>query len=385
MMQKKHQRVYASINLDAVEENFENMKNNLTPGTKMIAVVKADAYGHGAVKISRLMQEKDYIWGFAVAAVEEAEELRENGIKKPILILGYAFREHYETLVREEIRPAVFSYEMAKELSETAGKLHKILPIHLAVDTGMTRIGFRKPEESLEEIIHISKLPNIRIEGMFTHFARADEEDLTSARNQFEKYRQFLRLLSDAGIKIPVRHCNNSAGILWHREGDLDAVRPGITIYGVYPSEEVVNTGVSLTPVMELKSHISHVKDVEPGVAVSYGGTFVTHRENTRIATIPVGYADGYPRSLSNKGCVLIQGKRAEILGRVCMDQFMVDVTDIPEAVLGAEVTLLGKDGGDEINIGELAAWSQRFPYEFLCCISKRVPRVYISKKIQKL
>ncbi|MBS6195729.1 MAG: alanine racemase [Clostridiales bacterium] len=384
-MQKKHQRVYASINLDAVEENFENMKNNLTPGTKMIAVVKADAYGHGAVKISRLMQEKDYIWGFAVAAVEEAEELRENGIKKPILILGYAFREHYETLVREEIRPAVFSYEMAKELSETAGKLHKILPIHLAVDTGMTRIGFRKPEESLEEIIHISKLPNIRIEGMFTHFARADEEDLTSARNQFEKYRQFLRLLSDAGIKIPVRHCNNSAGILWHREGDLDAVRPGITIYGVYPSEEVVNTGVSLTPVMELKSHISHVKDVEPGVAVSYGGTFVTHRENTRIATIPVGYADGYPRSLSNKGCVLIQGKRAEILGRVCMDQFMVDVTDIPEAVLGAEVTLLGKDGGDEINIGELAAWSQRFPYEFLCCISKRVPRVYISKKIQKL
>lgn len=380
-MQNKHSRVYASIDLDAVEENFENMKNNLTPGTKMIAVVKANAYGHGAAAIAQLMQEKEYIWGFAAATMEEAEELREQGIKKPILILGYVFPEHYELLVKEEIRPTVFSYEMAEELSRAAADLDRVLPVHLAVDTGMTRIGFRKPKESLEEILHINELPNIRIEGMFTHFAGADEKDLTSTKVQFERYQEFLHMVNQAGIEIPVRHCNNSAGVLWHREGDLDAVRPGITIYGVSPSDEVVNPGVALKPVMGLKTHISYVKNVEAGVPVSYGGTFVTQRENTRIATIPVGYADGYPRGLSNKGSVLVHGKRAPILGRVCMDQFMVDITDIPEAVQGDEVTLLGRDGTEQIPVEELSELSGRFPYEFLCCISKRVPRVYLRNK----
>ncbi|NCB92743.1 MAG: alanine racemase [Clostridia bacterium] len=376
-MTKKHDRVYAAINLKAIEENFENMRKNLTPGTRMIAVVKADAYGHGAVKIASMMQEKDYIWGFAVATSEEAYELRTNGIDKPILILGFAFPEDYRELVKEEIRPAVFSLKMAMELSEAARKENKVLPIHLAVDTGMTRIGFRNPKESLEEIVHISKLPNLKIEGMFTHFARADESNLEYAREQFRTYNEFLQLLLEHGINIPVRHCNNSAGILWHREGDMDAVRPGITIYGVAPSDEVVNPGVILRPAMELKSHVSYVKDVEAGVGVSYGGTYVTVREKTKIATIPVGYADGYPRGLSNKGYVLIHGKKANILGRVCMDQFMVDVTDIPGVECMDEVTLLGHDQDAVISIEELSALSGRFPYEFLCCISKRVPRVY--------
>lgn len=375
-MEKAHNRVYASIDLNAIEENFENMKKNLTPETKMIAVVKADAYGHGAVKIARRMEPKEYIWGFAVATVEEGKELRENGIQKPILVLGYVFSEDYEFLVKEQIRPAVFTEQMANELSQAAQKVGCCIPIHLAVDTGMTRIGFRNPEASIQEMIHISKLPCLKIEGMFTHFARADEDDVTSVRKQYEQYLEFLRKAEEAGISIPLRHCNNSAGVLWHREGDLDAVRPGITIYGIAPSDEVKNPGVVLKPALEWKSHISHVKEVEAGVPVSYGGTFVTDRL-TRIATIPVGYADGYPRSLSNRGTVLIHGKRAPILGRICMDQFMVDVTEIPEAFVGDEVTLLGRDGKDQISVEELAKLSGRFPYEFLCCISKRVPRIY--------
>ena len=341
---KNNSRIYAAIHMDALEQNLENMRKNLTPGTKMIGVIKANAYGHGSVPVARLMEKKDYIWGYAVANVLEAEELREAGMKKPILILGYVFPEDYQTLVDLEIRPAVFDYETAELLSQEAQKAGKVHPIHLAFDTGMTRIGFRHPKESIPEILRISKLPGITIEGAFTHFARADEQDLTFAHQQFAKYQEFLMLLEEAGIQIPVRHCNNSAGILWHREGDLDAVRPGITLYGIAPSNEVVNPGVELHPMMELKSHISFVKEVEAGVAVSYGGTFVTTKDSTRIATIPVGYADGYPRSLSNKGYILINGKKAPIIGRVCMDQFMVDVSDIPEAVRGSEVTLLGTD-----------------------------------------
>lgn len=379
-MEKKYDRVYASVDLDAVEANFIQMKENLTPGTRMIAVVKADGYGHGAVPIAQMMEPKDYIWGFAVATAEEGHKLRQAGIKKPILILGYTFPEDYEMLVDEEIQPAVFCLETARQLSKVAAAKNRKLKIQLAVDTGMTRIGFRDTQEYLENLIHISQLPNLIIEGMFTHFARADEADLTSAREQFERYQEFLQIAKEAGVSIPLRHCNNSAGILWHREGDLDAVRPGITIYGIAPSEEAVNPGVELTPVMELVSHVSHVKWVEAGVPVSYGGTYVTEKK-TCIATIPVGYADGYPRSLSNRGEVLIHGKRARILGRVCMDQFMVDVTEIPQVKQGDPVVLMGRDGEEQITVEELSHRSGRFPYEFVCCISKRVPRIYKRKR----
>lgn len=376
-MGEKHSRIYASIDLDAVEKNFANMYQNLTPGTQMIAVVKADAYGHGAVKIARLMEPKAYIWGFAVATVEEAVELRDHQIQKPILILGYVFPEDYDTLVKLDIRPAVFTLSMARELSAAAHRAGKEFSIHIALDTGMTRIGFRHPKESAASIAEICQLPNLKLEGIFTHFARADEENLSITAGQLALYEETVQLLAEMGIQIPLMHVNNSAGILWNRNGDLQAVRPGITIYGIAPSDEVVNPGVTLHPVMSLISHVSHVKKVEAGIPVSYGGTFVTSRSMTRIATIPVGYADGYPRSLSNQGEVLIHGKRAKIIGRVCMDQFMVDVTDISDVQVGDRVTLLGVDGKDRIAVEELSKISGRFPYEFVCCISKRVPRIY--------
>ena len=374
---KKYGRVYAKIDLDAVEENFRLMRVGLKADTKMIAVVKTDAYGHGALQIARLVENYDYIWGFAVATVEEAVFLRKNGIKKPILILGFVFPEDYESLAEYEIRPAVFKLVMARELSEAAQKTGKTIKIHFALDTGMTRIGFSDTDASIEEIKQIAALQGLEIEGMFTHFARADERDKTSARRQLERYLTFARKLETAGISIPVKHCSNSAGIMELPEAQLDAVRPGITIYGIYPSDEMNREAMRLRPVMELKSHIAYIKTVEAGIPVSYGGTWVTEKK-TRIATIPVGYGDGYPRSLSNQGYVLIHGKKAPILGRVCMDQFMVDVTDIPAEELD-EVTLMGEDEGTELSVDTLGTLSGRFPYEFVCDVGKRVPRVYIK------
>ena len=373
---KKHSRVYAQINLDAVEENFRRMKGNIREGTEMIAVVKTDAYGHGAVPIARLAEHFDYIWGFAVATVEEAVELRTHGIHKPILILGFTFPEDYQTMAMQELRPAVFKLSMAKELSLAALRCKKKIHIHLALDTGMSRIGFADSTDSVPDIKEISTLPGLEIEGMFTHFARADEADKSNARVQLNRYLDFTSMLEQAGISIPMKHCSNSAGILELPEANLDAVRAGITIYGIYPSDEMDRDNVKLQPVMELKSHIAYIKTVKAGVAVSYGGTFVTKRQ-TRIATIPVGYGDGYPRSLSNRGYILVHGRQARILGRVCMDQFMVDITDIPAKELD-EVTLLGKDEGAELSVDSLGALSGRFPYEFVCDIGKRVPRIFI-------
>ena len=374
---KKHSRVYAQINLDAVEENFRRMKENVREGTEIIAVVKTDAYGHGAVPIARLVEHYDYIWGFAVATVEEAVELRTNGIHKPILILGFTFPEDYETVAMQELRPAVFKSSMAKKLSQAALRCKKTIRIHLALDTGMSRIGFADTPDSVPYIREIAGLPGLEVEGMFTHFARADEADKSNAREQLNRYLDFTSMLQRAGISIPMKHCSNSAGILELPEANLDAVRAGITIYGIYPSDEMDRVNVKLQPVMELKSHIAYIKTVKAGVAVSYGGTFVTKRQ-TRIATIPVGYGDGYPRSLSNRGYILIHGRKARILGRVCMDQFMVDITDISAKELD-EVTLLGKDEGAELSVDSLGTLSGRFPYEFVCDIGKRVPRVFVK------
>lgn len=373
---EKYSRVKAVISLDAVTQNFEEMRKNIKKDTQIIAVIKADAYGHGAVQIAHLMEPFEYIWGFATATAEEALELRAAGIRKPILILGIVFEEHLEALARENVRIAVCTLELAAQFAEVGKRLGKTVHIHLAVDTGMTRIGFRDVPESIEEIRAVSKLENLEIEGIFTHFARADEYDRAPAMVQFERYLRFADMLEEEGIHISVRHCSNSAGIIRIPEANLNVVRAGITIYGIYPSDEVERDIVKLAPAMELKSHVSYVKDVEKGCAVSYGGTYVTDRQ-TRLATIPVGYADGYPRLLSNKGWVLIHGKKAPICGRVCMDQFMVDVTDIPDVKAGDEVTLMGRDGDEFISVETLGELSGRFPYEFVCDVSKRVPRVY--------
>lgn len=373
---RPYNRVYATVNLDAVADNMKEMAGNLPSGTGMIGVVKADGYGHGSVPVA--MAVDPYVRGFAVATVEEGVILRRHGIGKMILVLGVTHPDQYGELIRYQIRPTVFTLRQAERLSELACREGVRAKLHLAVDTGMSRIGMEPDEASAEMVLSMSRLSGIEIEGMFTHFARADERDKESARAQLAAYLNFSELLKSRGIEIPLKHCSNSAGIV---EGlpsnSLDLVRAGISIYGLYPSDEVDRETVHLTPVMELKSRISYIKTIRPGTPVSYGGTFVARRP-TRIATIPVGYGDGYPRSLSSRGSVLIRGRRAPILGRVCMDQFMVDVTDIPEAEEEDEVTLIGRDGGDQISVEELARLGGGFHYELICDLGKRVPRVYL-------
>lgn len=375
---KNYDRIKAVVSLDAIAHNFEEMRQNISEDTKIIAVIKADGYGHGALAIARLVQDYEYIWGFAVAAPEEALELRNAGVTKPVLILGIVFEEYFSEMIARDVRLTVCSLSMAEKLSREAVRQNREVHIHLAVDTGMSRIGFEDTEKSAEEIRVISGLKNLCIEGMFTHFARADEKDKAPAEVQLGRYLRFSELLQRKGITIPVRHCSNSAGIIRMPEANLNAVRAGITIYGIYPSAQVERDIVKLEPAMEIVSHVTFVKDIPAGTAVSYGGTFVAPKP-MKIATIPAGYADGYPRSLSNKGWVLIRGKRAPILGRVCMDQFMVDVTDISGVCPGDQATLIGRDGKEEITIEEFGDLSGRFSYEFACCVSKRVPRIYIK------
>lgn len=375
---KRFDRLKAVVSLDAIAHNFAEMKKNIAEGTKMIAVIKADGYGHGAEAIARLTDNYSYIWGYAVATAEEALQLRNAGVEKPILILGLVFEEYFREMVAGDIRLTVCEYETAKKLSREAARQDKTVHIHIGLDTGMSRIGFADTPESVEEIKKIAALDHLEIEGMFTHFARADETDKTPAADQLNRYLAFAELLEKSGVHIPLKHCSNSAGIIRMKEANLDAVRAGITIYGIYPSSEVERDIVKLEPAMELKSHISYVKDLEPGASISYGGTYTADKK-IRVATIPAGYADGYPRTLSNKGWVLIHGQKAPILGRVCMDQFMVNVSDIPDVKAGDEVTLIGKDGDEFISIETFGDMSGRFSYEFACDISKRVPRVYLK------
>ena len=298
------------------------------------------------------------------------------GRKKPILILGLSFPEQFEEIVDNDVRPAVCTYETAKELSRIAVVKNKTCKIHIKIDTGMCRIGFQVTEKSADIIAQIAKLPNIMIEGIFTHFARADELSKEPAFEQFELFKRMIALVEARGVEIPIKHCSNSAGIVEIPECNMDMVRAGITLYGLWPSEEVDKSKISLKPVMSLHSRVAYVKELEPGRHISYGGTF-TVEHHMRIATVPVGYGDGYSRGLSNKGWVLIKGKKAPICGRVCMDQFMVDVTDIPDVKIGDAVTLLGKDGDETITMEQLGELSGRFNYEFACLITPRVPRIY--------
>lgn len=373
---KEYRRICANISLKALEHNLDAIHGCIERDTKIIAVVKADGYGHGAVPLAEVMEQREDIWGYAVATPEEAEELYSNGIKKPILILGYTFQEYDEQIVKEGLRPAVFSLERAKQLSEEAVCQNKDCKIHIKLDTGMSRIGFQVTEQSADEIAQIAALPNIIIEGIFTHFSKADETDKTFTRKQADTYEQMLTWLKDRQIEIPIHHVSNSAGIVDLPEYNKDIVRAGIILYGLWPSDEVEKNNINLQPLLSLKSHVVHVKELEPGRIISYGGTFEVEK-TMQIATVPVGYADGYPRSLSNKGYVLIHGKRAAICGRVCMDQMMVDVSEIPDVKPGDEVTLIGTDGAETITMEELGDMSGRFNYELACDLNKRIPRIY--------
>lgn len=377
-MLEKYGRVYAAVDLSAVVENMERMKEALSPQTRMIGVIKADGYGHGAVPIGRELEKLPYVSGYATATAEEALILRRAGLKKPVLILGYTFPYCYEELILQKIRPTVFRRDMLETLDACAERLGEKALVHVKVDTGMSRIGIRPDEEGLAFMEWVSGLGHIEVEGIFTHFARADERDQTAALAQLTRFTAFAEEAQRRmGRQIPLKHCSNSAGILTLPQANLSLVRAGILLYGLSPSEEVTRELLSLRPVLSLKSHLVYVKEIEAGTPVSYGGTFVA-KERMWIATVPVGYGDGYPRSLSNKGSVLIRGKRAPILGRVCMDQFMVDVSGIPGAAEGDEVTLIGADGGKEITMEELGELSGRFNYELACNLGRRIPRVYL-------
>jgi len=369
-------RTWAEISLDAIEANVNALRARLAPGVKLMCVIKADAYGHGAVPLARFLDDKcEY---YAVSVLEEALTLRAAGIAKPMLLLCYTSPDQYEALLAADVAQTLYSLEQARALSQAAGIAGKRAKVHIKVDTGMARVGFEDTEASVSEIVHIAQLPGIEIEGLFTHYARADETDKSSALAQQARFAAFAQKLAAAGVGIPLKHsCNSAAAIDMDGHGDL--VRFGIGLYGLYPSEEVHKENLPLRPAMSWKTHVVHLKIVPSGTGISYGHTFVTTRE-TRVATLPVGYADGYPRALSNRGQVIIHGQYAPILGRICMDQCMVDVTNIPGVCMEDEVILLGEDGPCRVTMEEIGAQSGSFNYETACRVSQRVPRVYMYR-----
>ena len=362
---------YVKIDLDIIRANFDAVQRKV--GVPVMAIVKADAYGHGAVQVARLLEGKCAFFG--VSSMLEALELRQAGLKTPILILGQTPLTAFPIAIREGIRPAIFHYEAAFALSRAAEAAGVKAPFHFAVDTGMSRIGFQPTEESADICAKIAALPGLKVEGLFSHFATADCADLERAKQQAQRFDAFDAMLKARGVHVPIRHMDNSAGLM-NFDTHYEMVRAGIVTYGMYPSEEVRPALLPLEPALTWHSRVTHVKTLPAGREISYGGTFVTDRD-TVVATIPVGYADGYRRNLSGKFHVLIRGKKAPILGRICMDQLMVDVTDIPGVMLNDKVVLVGRDGDEVITMEEIAAAADSFNYEFVCGISRRVPRLY--------
>lgn len=374
---KSYTRGYAKIDLDAIAYNIITIKNSLKEGTGIVVVIKADGYGHGALPIANMLEQLHYIWGFAVATLDEAVVLRTEGITKPILVLGCIFPDQYREMLDYDIRMNVYTQEMAQAIAKIAAKEGKQAYLHTKLDTGMGRLGFDISDNSVEAITQIAQMDNVVMEGIFTHFAKADEEDKTYTKKQLERFCWMVDQLDHRGVTFEHKHCANSAAIIDMPEANFDLVRSGIATYGLYPSDEVNQDALYLKPALALKSHVAFVKQVPKGTSISYGGTFISEKDML-IATVPLGYADGYPRSLSNKGYVLIRGKKAPIVGRVCMDQFMVDVTEIPDTQFGDKVTLIGRDKDIYLSLETLCELSGRFNYEFVCDLNKRIPRAYL-------
>ena len=374
---KEYYRVKADINLDAIGRNAEEIKTRLQPGVKLAAVIKADGYGHGAVPVAETVYETAD-W-FAVSNIEEALELRAGGIEKPILTLGYTAPLQLPEAIRNRITLTLCDMESAEEISEAATRMGVSAEVHIKVDTGMGRIGFPAEDSFALLAAQAVTLPNVKATGIYTHFARADETDKEATKVQYHKFMHFIELLNEQGITGLLRHAENSAAILSLPEYQLDMVRLGISLYGMYPSDEVMPEEIVLHPAMEIKSHIAFIKTVPAGTGIGYNATYVT-KEPRRIATVPVGYGDGYPRALSNCGRVLVHGKSVPIVGRVCMDQMMIDVTEVPEVKRGDTVTLMGREGKEMITAEEIGALSHSFHYEMVCNVGKRIPRVYYKK-----
>lgn len=369
----KYHKNYASINLGAITHNLNQLKSCMGDGVMAMAVVKANAYGHGSVEVSNHIEnEVDY---FAVADLGEAIELRNGSIKKPILILSYTSPALYPELIDNNITATIYNYEEAAKLSSVAKASGKKAKIHIAVDTGMGRIGFPPDEKSADSVKKISLLENINMEGLFTHYACADCEDKSTACEQTALFDRFIAMLEERGINIPIKHICNSAGTIeFNRQYNM--CRLGISLYGLYPSDEVDHDKIKLIPAMEVISHVIHVKEVPVGFKIGYGHTYTTASAR-KIATVCIGYADGYNRCFSNTGYVLINGKKAPITGRVCMDQIMVDVTDIQNVSVGMPVTILGENNGLRITAEELGEMGHSFNYEIVCTFMPRVKRIY--------
>lgn len=368
-----HGRTYAQIDLGAIRHNVKCIHNKIPSDVRLMLVIKADAYGHGAIEVAKAIQDScDF---FGVAGITEGVELRKAGITMPILVLGFTDATDFANAIEYDIRPTVFTTEQAKALSDEAVRQSKTAKFHLAVDTGMSRIGVQCTQESVQTVREIVAMPNIEAEGIFSHYFASDEADLSRADEQREKFIRFVRMLEDTGISIPIKHMSNSAGIL-NFDTCFNMVRSGIITYGVFPSKEVDRSSMDLRPALSWKSCVFHVKTLEKGRFVGYGGTYITDSERV-IATVSVGYADGYPWCLSGKGKVIIHGKFAPIVGRVCMDLLMVDVTDIPDVHDGDTVTLIGEDGDVSLSVEDVADAAHSFSYELLCSLARRVPRVY--------
>ena len=377
----EYERVYAEIDLDAICRNVSSMKKNIAKDTKILAVIKTDGYGHGAIPIAIELENIDDVYGFAVATAEEALDLRKNNIKKPILILGYTFPGNYEELIKNKISMALFREDSMDEIAKVAEEIGEKALVHIKVDTGMGRIGVLPNEEGVSFAGKIIENPVLCLEGVFTHFAKADEMEKEFTYGQIKKFDAYVKNIEEKyQYQIPIKHASNSAGIIDVKEANMDLVRAGIILYGLWPSDEVNKENITLKPALSLYSTVVYLKDIEKGTPVSYGGKFVADKK-MKIATIPVGYGDGYPRSLSSKGYVLIRGQKAPILGRVCMDQFMVDVSHIKDVCMGDKVTLIGNDETECITVEELGELADKFNYEFVCGLSKRIPRTFVKNK----
>lgn len=377
-MEYKITRTWAEINLDNIAHNVKEIRKLVGKRTEIMAVVKADAYGHGVLETVSTIVENGAS-RLAVSMLDEAIQLRKIGIDIPILVLSHTNPKRADELIKYQITQTVYSHDMAKVLSDEALRQGVKARVHIKIDTGMTRVGFPPGYSAVKDVVEIQKLPGIIVEGIFSHFATADEKDSNYTMHQMELFESIISELNRIGILIPIRHISNSAAVLQYPEFSMELVRPGIILYGIYPSEDVSKEVADLKPAMTLKTNIAMVKWVETGTTVSYGRKYTTGRRSL-VATIPVGYADGYSRLLSGKSRVLVNGQFAPVVGSICMDQCMIDITDIDGDVnIGDEVVLLGKQGNNEITAQELAGYMGTIPYEVVCIIGKRVPRVYLK------
>lgn len=371
-------RAWAEIDLDAIAHNIREIRRITNPKSQIMAVVKADAYGHGVMETARTLLNNGAD-RLAVALLQEGKQLRGHGIEAPILILGASEKNSAADLIDFDITPTVFDYDLAKALSDEAVKKNKAAKIHIKIDTGMTRIGFVADDgdnlEIIDEIVKIYQLPNIEIEGIFSHFATSDETDTSYTHVQYRRFMNVISALEERGVKIPIKHICNSAGIMMYPEMHLDMVRPGVILYGMYPSDEVDKERLNLIPAMTLKAGITYVKTVQKGRGVSYGKEYITE-DVTKIATVPIGYADGYLRRLAKNGKMIVKGTKVPVIGRICMDQCMIDVTNVHNINKGDEAIIFGREG---VTVDDLANWLETINYEVACLVGKRIPRIYIK------